>query len=321
MEGVEWVESSAMPSLAVFHLKFEMGTAMDVALERVRGKVQGAKKDLPAEVKDPEAVKASTAFFPQMVVAVVGNRSDSALTDAAKKLKNNLATVPGVAGIDLRGEQTPAIRVRLDPVKLANHHLSMDDVAAKLRLANIRVPGGELKVGPLLTLLQIDRDLSDAESVMKVVIASHPDEHGVQQTVVLGDVADVREAPLALSSGSSSTASRRSRSRCASVRRRTRSPSVLRSGSRLSTSTRASCRRGPRSGSSTTSRSGLQDWSRRSSRAWGKGCSLAAVIIITLGMGWRAASVVAGCSPARRSRRSSVSTSSASPSSRSRLPD
>ena len=99
MEGVEWVESSAMPSLAVFHLKFEMGTAMDVALERVRGKVQGAKKDLPAEVKDPEAVKASTAFFPQMVVAVVGNRSDSALTDAAKKLKNNLATVPGVAGI------------------------------------------------------------------------------------------------------------------------------------------------------------------------------------------------------------------------------
>src|SRR5262249_22442182 len=63
---------------------------------------------------------------------------------------------------------------------------------------NIRVPGGELKVGPLLTLLQIDRDLGDAESVAKVVIASHPDEHGVQQTILLGDVADVREAPLSL---------------------------------------------------------------------------------------------------------------------------
>jgi multidrug efflux pump subunit AcrB len=196
MESVEWVESTAYPNAAYFHVKFEDGTNMDVAAEKIRGKVAGRKKDLPAEVKDAEVVKYSTILTPQMVVAVAGNRSDAVLTEAAKRLKDNLATVSGVSGIDLRGELKQAIRVRLDPVKLARHRLAADQVVAQLRAANVRIPGGELKVGPLLTLLQVNQEFTDAASVRAVPVGASGDGRGSAQVVTLGDVAEVRDEGL-----------------------------------------------------------------------------------------------------------------------------
>ncbi len=196
MESVEWIESTAYPNAAFFHVKFEDGTNMDVAAEKLRGKVAGRKKDLPAEVKDAEVVKYSTGLTPQMIVAIAGNRSDEVLTEAAKRLKDNLATVPGVAGIDLRGERKQAIRVRLDPVKLAQHRLGADQVVAQLRAANVRVPGGELKVGPLLTLLQVNQEFTDAASVRAVPVGASGDGRGAAQVVTVGDVAEVRDEGL-----------------------------------------------------------------------------------------------------------------------------
>jgi multidrug efflux pump subunit AcrB len=196
MEAVEWVESTAYPNAAFFHVKFEDGTNMDVAAEKIRGKVAGRKKDLPTEVKDAEVVKYSTGLTPQMIVAIAGNRSDGVLTDAAKRLKDILATVPGVAGIDLRGERKQAIRVRLDPVRLAQHRLGADQVVERLRAANVRIPGGELKVGPLLTLLQVNQEFTGAEAVRAVPVGASSDGRGSGQVVTLGDVADVRDEAL-----------------------------------------------------------------------------------------------------------------------------
>jgi multidrug efflux pump subunit AcrB len=196
LDKIEWVESKALPNAATFHLKFEDGTNMDVMSEKIRGKVQGKKKDLPAEVKDPEVVKFSTTLTPQMILAVAGNRSDDVLTESAKRLKDHLNSVSGVAGIDLRGDRKLAIRVRLDPKKLEQYRLSADAVVQRLQLANVRVPGGELKVGPLLTLLQVNQEFVDAQSVMKVPVGASKDGSGGSTVVTLGQVAEITENAL-----------------------------------------------------------------------------------------------------------------------------
>lgn len=86
LDDIEWIESSATPNVAFFHLKFDDATNMDVMVEKIRGKVQAKKKDLPNEVKDPEVFRFTTSRTPQMMVALVGNRSLDVLTEGAKQI-------------------------------------------------------------------------------------------------------------------------------------------------------------------------------------------------------------------------------------------
>ncbi len=196
LPGIEFVEATAFPHAAFFIVRFEDDVDMNVTAERARGKMLSKKRDLPAEVRDPEVVPWSTSLMPQMILAVVGNRSDSMLTAAAKRLQAAVASVPGVAGTDLVGEHEPAIRVRLDPVRLAQHGLSPEQVVRQLQLSNVRIPAGEYDVGPLTTLLEVNQEFTGAASVGRVPVGARVDPRGGSTTVLLSDVAEVRESTL-----------------------------------------------------------------------------------------------------------------------------
>ncbi len=196
LPDIEWVEARALPNVASFAVRFAEGVDMDVMVEKARGKIMGKKGELPPEVKDPVVVQFSTSRIPQMVVAVTGNVAGRTLGDAARSLKSALVALPGVAGVDLRGEHKLAVRVRLDPVRLGRHHVSADEVVRQLRLSNVRIPGGALDIGPLSALLQVNHELTDAASVARVPIGAEHDRRGGSRTLTLGDVADVHDATL-----------------------------------------------------------------------------------------------------------------------------
>ncbi len=193
---VEWVEATALPNVASFAIKFEDGTPMDVAVEKVRGKVLGKKRDLPTEVKDPEVVHWSTSLTPQMVVALTGHVSEARLYKEARRLKFQLVGVDGVAGVDLHGGAKPALRVELDPARLARHGLTAEAVARALQLQNVRIPGGELNTGEMATLLQVNHTFGSVEDARMIPVTAGGGLRGDTHTVRLGDVAEVREDAL-----------------------------------------------------------------------------------------------------------------------------
>ncbi len=196
MERVKSVDSSAIPSAATFRMELEEGVNIDVIAEKVRGKIQGKKQDLPVEVKDPEIEIESNTQTPQMLFAVLGFASDSALSAESKRIKAELLTVPGVSGVDLRGDQKPAIRIQVDPLRLASHGVSVDQVVRSIQGVNARVPGGNFEVSGFSTLLQVNQNFADAESVRKVPVAASTDGRGASQVVALGDVADITDSTL-----------------------------------------------------------------------------------------------------------------------------
>ncbi|MBI1752221.1 MAG: efflux RND transporter permease subunit [Acidobacteria bacterium] len=196
MDRIKHVDSTAQSNAASFHVEFEEGVDMDVMAEKVRGRIQGKKADLPAEVKDPEVQVESTSLTPQMLVAVTGNASDSTLTAEAKRLKAELLALPGVSGIDLAGDLKPAIRVGLDPVRLAALGLSAGQIALAIQRANARIPGGEFRMGDTSTLLQMDQAFRDAASVQRVPVATSKDAQGGSRTLLLGSIADIADSTL-----------------------------------------------------------------------------------------------------------------------------
>lgn len=196
LTDIEWLEARAVQNQATFDMRFASHVNMDVMVEKARGKIMSKKTDLPPEVKDPIVVHWTTGRVPQMVLAVTGMASDRLLSDEARRLKSDLISLPGVAGVDLRGEHKTAIRIRLDPVKLAHHQVSADEVVRQLRLSNVRIPGGTFDVGPLNVLLQIKHEVSSASDVAKIPLSAIADRNGARRTLSLGDVAEVRDASL-----------------------------------------------------------------------------------------------------------------------------
>jgi multidrug efflux pump len=196
LADVEWVEARALPSVASFSVRFSEDANVDVLVEKLRGQVAGKKSDLPAEVKDPVVTQWSTDRVPQMVVAVTGNAADRMLGEEARRLKSVLIALPGVGSVDLRGEHKPGVRVRLDPVRLARHRLAADDVVRALRLSNVRIPAGEFDVGPLAAMLRVDHEFKGAADVAKVPVGVGGDRRGATHTLALGDVAEVRDTTL-----------------------------------------------------------------------------------------------------------------------------
>ncbi|HVO12727.1 MAG TPA: efflux RND transporter permease subunit [Vicinamibacteria bacterium] len=295
LPGVEFVEAYAYPQSAFFLVRCEDGVDMNVTAERARGKILSRKRELPAEVKDPEVVPWSTSLMPQMVVAVVGNLSDSRLTAAAKRLKSAVAAVAGVAGVDLLGEHEPAVRVRLDAVRLARHRLSAEQVVRQLQLSNVRIPGGEYDLGPLTTLLEVNQEFTDAEDVGRVPVGVQADTGGGTTTVVLREVAEVRDLTRTprkrfLYAGQPAVGLqvrfRKDRDAVAvgsAVR-----DAVLRVAATLPPGMRAVvCHDQPA-------------WIGRSVRSFVQSLlegMVLVVLVITLGMGWRAALVVSGVIP------------------------
>jgi multidrug efflux pump subunit AcrB len=194
MENIDFIQSKSLPNVAILEMHFDFSAQMDSVTEAVRGKILGIRKQLPAEVGDPIVYRAKiSTYIASMVIAVTGNRSDGVLTDAAKHIKDDLLTVPGVATVTLRGARTRAVRVRLDPMRIAERHLAVEDVTQRVRLSNVRTPAGEVVVGPRVTMLTVNHELEDAASVGRIPVGTSKARDGASQTVLLRDVADVRD--------------------------------------------------------------------------------------------------------------------------------
>ncbi len=161
MDGVQSLESSALPNAASVHLHFADGTPMDVYTgeDPRRRRVEAARPARGGRGPDRRSPSGPPLPSPRWSSRSPGTAPDRVLGDAARTLKDALLAVPGVASVDLRGDRHRAILVRLDPVKLAAHGVTVPQLVEALKRANVRVPAGDLRVGSLSVQLHVDHEL------------------------------------------------------------------------------------------------------------------------------------------------------------------
>lgn len=116
-------------------------TAIDI--DRTLSSIRGG---LPADSLAPTIIKADTAAFPIMNVALAGDKTPAQLYDFAKNtIQPRLQTVPGVATVRIVGGQESEVHVLVDPVKLQAYGLTMQQVQGALASDNLSSPGGTVR--------------------------------------------------------------------------------------------------------------------------------------------------------------------------------
>ena len=127
-------------------LTFKPGTDPDLAWAKVQNKLQLAMASLP-EVVQRAGVKVSKSTRNYLLIVGLvsedGSMEGNDLRDYAQSnLEKVLARVPGVGEVEVFGSQY-AMRIWLDPGKLTNYHLTVEDVILALRVYNVEVSAGQ----------------------------------------------------------------------------------------------------------------------------------------------------------------------------------
>ncbi|WP_297512610.1 efflux RND transporter permease subunit [uncultured Caulobacter sp.] len=154
LDGLEYMSSTSDSSgAASLTLTFKAGTNIDIAQVQVQNKLQTATALLPQEVQQQGLTVAKSARNFMMVVGLYSEDPKVTNTDVADYLASNiqdpLSRVDGVGDIQLFGAQY-AMRIWLDPQKLASFSLTPADVAAAIRAQNAQVSAGQIGGTPNL---------------------------------------------------------------------------------------------------------------------------------------------------------------------------
>ncbi len=145
--GIRTISSESREQVSVISIEFNREMDIEDALNDVRDKVSKARKQLPADVDPPIVQKASS---PDNLVAFLEVESDTKDIKevshiASTVIKDRVQSIPGINNVAIVGEHKYAMRLRFDPIKLAAHKLTPEDIRQALLRENIDVPSGRVE--------------------------------------------------------------------------------------------------------------------------------------------------------------------------------
>ena len=138
--GVEQMTSISATGASTIIVQFDVGRDIDGAAHDVQAAINAANADLPTGLPtSPFYRKFNPAEAPVLTLALTSpNLSLARLYDVADSiLGQRLSQIEGVSQVQIVGAEKPAMRIRLDPVRLAAAGLAAQDVVNAVRFANV----------------------------------------------------------------------------------------------------------------------------------------------------------------------------------------
>ncbi|MBX9616043.1 MAG: efflux RND transporter permease subunit [Brevundimonas sp.] len=224
IQGIERISSTSRDGRSNVTIEFALDRDIDVAASDVRDRVSRVQGRLPDQADPPEVSKADSDSQPIMILFLRSSSMNRLeLTDYADRyLLDRLATVPGVAQVQIYGEQRYAMRIWLDPSAMAARGLTVTQVEQALVRQNVELPAGALESADKDYTVRVARTYARAEDFAQLPVgatgnasltsagASGAVSTGAQPTgsgaagalqgravyvTRLGDIARVEEAP------------------------------------------------------------------------------------------------------------------------------
>ena len=191
-EGVETIESRSDQNVSTITLKLRLDASADRALADVLSKVNEVKNQLPGDAKDPVVKRTTGAGFDLMYLSFKSSQmTPPQISDYLDRVvRPRLQAINGVATAEILGGSTFAMRVWLDPDKMASLGITPLDVSTALAANNFTTAAGEIKAAYTQQNLNAQTSLETPQQFANLIVATRGD------TVIrLGQVATVDLGP------------------------------------------------------------------------------------------------------------------------------
>ena len=147
IDGIRNITSSSVQGSSSITIEFELDKDLEAAANDVRDKVSQALRSLPEDLDAPPVVSKADADADRIISMTIqsDNKNILELSDYAENvIAQRIETIPGVSGVQIWGQRRYAMRLWIDPLKLASYGLTVADVRTALLAQNIELPSGKL---------------------------------------------------------------------------------------------------------------------------------------------------------------------------------
>ncbi len=174
ISGVDSLESTSRAGLSTVTIRLALNHDSTAALAEVTARLQQVRAELPAEAEPPvvEVQRADRPYASFYLSFTSTERDGPAVTDwLARTLQPQLATLPGIQRVTIEGGRQLAMRVWIDPDRLAALSLSPGDVQAALQRNNYLAAVGQTKGNLVQVNVLANTDLRSAEEFQRLIVA------------------------------------------------------------------------------------------------------------------------------------------------------
>src|SRR5438094_6871899 len=188
-EGIDYLTASSVQGTSTVTAYIRLNYDPSQALTDIMAKVQQVKYQLPRESQDPIITKSTGQTTAVMYIGFASAElSSAAISDYLTRVVQPLmSTVDGVASADILGGQTFAMRLWLDPAKMAARGISAGDVAAAIRTNNYQSAPGQAKGYFTVSNVNAKTGLEDGTQLKRMTVK--PGDGGVvrMEDIATGD--------------------------------------------------------------------------------------------------------------------------------------
>ena len=188
LKGYEEIVSSSAEGLSVIRIEFRPEIDIDDALQRVRDKVDLARRELPQDIEEPTIREINISDFPILVVNLSGPVSLVHLKEIAEDLEDVIESLPGVLDVDISGGLEREIRLEFDPYRLVAYKVSIPELVNLIPSENVNISSGNVESETAKFSLRVPGEFVRPDEVDHLLLTVRD---GVP--IYLSDVAKVRD--------------------------------------------------------------------------------------------------------------------------------
>jgi len=175
IDGIRNITSSSNQGSSNITIEFNLEKNLEEAANDVRDKVSQAVRSLPQDIDAPPVVSKADADSEPIITMTVqsATRNPLELSDYAENvIAERLQTIPGVSSVQIWGQKRYAMRLWLDPVKLASYGVTVAEVRQALDRQNVELPTGKLVGANTELTVKTMGNLSTEEQFNNIIVKS-----------------------------------------------------------------------------------------------------------------------------------------------------
>jgi multidrug efflux pump len=171
-ENIDYMTSSSVQGTSTISIYMKLNADPNQALTEVMAKVNQVKYQIPKAANDPIITKSTGQTTAVMYIGFSSTElSGSAISDyLTRVIQPLMSTVDGVASADILGGQTFAMRLWLDPVRMAGCGVSAADVIAAIEANNFQAAAGQAKGYFIVSNVTTNADLTDISQFQRMIV-------------------------------------------------------------------------------------------------------------------------------------------------------
>jgi CzcA family heavy metal efflux pump len=186
LKNVKEITSSSAESVSNIAVEFDPSVDLDYALQRVKDKVETARRDLPQDAEEPVVTEINFENMPIINVILTADYDLVKLKRVADDFSDAFEAIPGVLAAEVTGALEREVKIEIDPARLSRYNLGLYDVTRTIQSEHVTIPGGTMDVGGYSYSVRVPGELKDPYAFADLVITA-----GAQGPVRVRDVAEV----------------------------------------------------------------------------------------------------------------------------------